>query len=221
MSKIVIIGDSHSQLFDNNINIGRGSWISNISEYFDIRWLGPKTMWRLCRDKEDFINFKNDIFYNPHPLYKSSTKCDLSDDIIISLGEIDIRCNIYKVNVNYVNVIDNMINELSIFIDNNIDYKLHFISIPPPIKESECISKNSDFPFLGSDEIRKDMTIYFNEKIKELSLSKDKGYIDIYSLYNDDGYLDIYKSDKIVHCTKNIEFENYIKNYFKINENIK
>ncbi len=41
MNKIVVIGDSHSQLFDNNIILKRGSWVNNELNIFDVRWLGP------------------------------------------------------------------------------------------------------------------------------------------------------------------------------------
>jgi len=67
MKKIVVIGDSHSQLFANNPNFKRGLWIDlGLEEMFDVRWMGPVTYWRLCRDQSEFIGFSRNILYTPY-----------------------------------------------------------------------------------------------------------------------------------------------------------
>ena len=109
-----------------------------------------------------------------------------------------------------------MIDEISKYIDININYNIHLLSIPPPIEQNKCKSINYEFPFIGSDESRRDMTYYFNYKLSELSKIKDIGFLDIHSFYSENGFLKIEKSDNIVHCVKTSEFENYIKKYFNL-----
>src|SRR6185295_8167294 len=42
VKKIIVIGDSHSQLFANNPDFKRGCWVDNdLENLFDIRWMGP------------------------------------------------------------------------------------------------------------------------------------------------------------------------------------
>jgi hypothetical protein len=217
MGKIVVIGDSHSQLFSNLPQLNRGVWSSNEFDIFDVRWLGPVTYWRLSRDGDNFINFNSDIFYTPHFGFDVTTKVNIDDDIMISLGEIDIRCNLLKNYDNYKDGIDLIINNLTKYLNRYLDYKIHLISIIPPISKEKCTSHNSELPFIGSDKDRSDMTIYFNHQLKELSDKIGFKYFDIYSLYKDkDGMLDFDKSDKIVHGLKNNELENYIKKYFNL-----
>ena len=81
--------------------------------------------------------------------------------------------------------------------------------------ENKCISPNSDLPFIGSDEYRRDATLYFNINLFYVSNKYNIGYFDLHKLYADDAnMLDFDKSDKIVHGIKTLELENYIREYF-------
>ena len=145
MKRIVVLGDSHSQLFANNPNFRRGLWIDpNLEAIFDVRWLGPVTYWRLCRDQETFINLTKPVSYTPYPGMTVTTACEYDQEVIISLGEIDIRSNILKYNpTNFVEGIDNMLDKISTFINNNKQHaKLHLLSIIPPIRSADCQSPN-------------------------------------------------------------------------------
>lgn len=214
--RVVVIGDSHSQLFDNNYKLNRGVWSSDEFDIFDVRWLGPVTYWRLCRDQNNFIDFNKDILYTPHIGMTTTTMIDKDSEIMISLGEIDIRCNIGR-QINTKDSIDKMALLIDSFLSNYYDFKINLVSIIPPIKKEDCISSNSDFPFIGSNEERLENTIYFNERLNQICDDYKFGYFDTYSLYKDnDGFLDINKSDKIVHGVKNKSLEEYIKKYFKI-----
>ena len=205
MDRIIVIGDSHSQLFDNNKSLGRGTWENENLDVFDVRWLGPVTYWRLCRDQNNFINL-NDF-------------CQPGQNVMISLGEIDIRSNILKYNQDSpIENIDYMIDKINNFIinsKNNIN--LHLISIIPPIKSSNCISINSDFPFIGTDDERRKLTEYFNKCLKKIAKKNSIGYFDIHKVYSDNkGFLDIESSDKIVHGIKTKKLETEIKKYFNL-----
>jgi len=215
--KIVVIGDSHSSLFDNNHNERkRGVWEDqSLAELFDVRWLGPLTLWRLCRDKENCIDFSKDLNYDPTGNMIVSTKLEPGQDVILVFGEIDIRCHIYN-HGNYHQVVDNMISELRTFLSvYKNDYKIHLSSIIPPMPSEKCTSPDSHFPFVGSNNYRRDVTLYFNSKLKELSQNNGMGYFDIHKMYSDENnMLEFEKSDKIVHGIKIKELEDYIKEYF-------
>lgn len=217
--KIVVIGDSHSSLFDNNHNERkRGFWEDqNLTNLFDVRWLGPLTMWRVCRDKNNCIDFSKDLRYDPTGNMIVSTQLELGQDVILVFGEIDIRCHIYNHGKdNYKQVVDNMIHELGVFLSAyKNDYKIHLCSIMPPMVSEKCTSPDSHFPFVGSNEYRSEVTMYFNSKLKELAQLNSMGYFDIYKMYADENnMLDFDKSDKIVHGIKIKELEDYIKTYF-------
>lgn len=198
MDKVIVIGDSHSLLFNE-----RGDWIDpRLNNMFDVKWLGPVTFWRFCRDKENCVNLET----------ITNGRC-----VLFSFGEIDVRCHIMNHTVTtYQDVIDNMMNELRIYLGKNSNrLDLHFMSIPPPMYKDMCTSPNEDFPFVGLDEQRSEITIYFNNKLKELSEKHNIGYFDYYKFYCDEkNMLDYKKSDTVVHVIKTKELEDYVKNYF-------
>jgi len=216
LNRTVVIGDSHSQLFSNIESLGRGVWDDPCCDIFDVRWIGPVTYFRLCRDKNDFIDFNRDIIYNSANNSTVSTRIEKGGSILLSLGEIDIRCNIHK-HGDYRVTIDKMSDEIDSYVNQYIDdFDLHLCSILPPINKNNCISENKEFPFIGTDEERRDSTIYFNEKLLGISKKYRIGYFDVYSLYkNEYNMLDIEKSDNIVHAKKTKELEKYIREYGK------
>ena len=219
MDKVVVIGDSHTSLFDNNSERNRGVWSDSLVDIFDCRWIGPVTYWRLCRDQRKFIDFDYDIRYNPMAGIQISTKIKPGQDVIINLGEIDVRCNILKQGFdNYKTVVDNMCDKIKTFITSYENkYKIHLMSISPTIYRTNFPPRTPLFPFVGTDDERKNVTLYFNDKLRYISNELDIGYFDIYDIYCDDnGMMDINKSDKIVHGMKNLDLEKYIKEYFKL-----
>lgn len=217
MDKIIVMGDSHCDLFHNDQRRKRGQWSDSFfTNLFDCRWLGPVTFWRVCRDKNKSIDFENGIRYVPSPGCDTTTEVSKEQTLILFFGEIDIRCHIGKYG-DYKNTIDDMCENMYEFLSNYKDYNIHFSSILPPMYSDKCIASNSDLPFIESDEYRSDATLYFNKKIKELCDKLNFGYFDIYPLYVDDeGMIDISKSDKIVHGIKTKDLEDYIKLYFNI-----
>jgi len=218
MKKIIVIGDSHSTLYDKNPNRNRGVWIdSNLNNVFDVRWIGPVTFWRLCRDQEKFIDFNSDIKYYAHPECPMTTKAKKGSEIIIVLGEIDVRCNILK-HKPYKKTVDEMIKKIEKFISKyNSDFNFHIQSIVPTIYRANFGTKKPLFPFVGNDEERRDVTLYFNDKLKALCKSIDIGYFDIFDIYADKKQMMTpEKSDYIVHAMKTPELEERIKEYFKL-----
>jgi hypothetical protein len=218
MDKIVAIGDSHCDIFNTHPSRKRGIGIDkNLYDFFDCRWLGPITFWRICRDRETSLDFDNGVSYNPSPGCETNSKLKEGQNVVLFFGEIDVRCHILKSD-DYKSTVDDMVLQMSEFIKKYRDrYKIHMSSILPPMRESTCSSHNSELPFVGSDSSRSEVTLYFNNKIREMCYTLSIGYFDVYAIYVDDeNMLDPDKSDGIVHATKNESLEGYIKNYFNI-----
>ena len=218
MKSVIVIGDSHSTLYDKNSARNRGVWEDgSLNNLFDVRWIGPVTFWRLCRDQRDFIDFDKNIEYTALPECKMTTKVDEGSDIMIVLGEIDVRCNILKLGFGkYKDVVDDMIDKIELFISSyGGKFNFHIQSIVPAIYRANFSPKKPLFPFVGNDKERKDVTLYFNEKLKELSEKIGIGYFDIFDIYSDkDNMMILEKSDSIVHAMKTKELEERIKEYF-------
>lgn len=215
MDKIVTIGDSHCQLFANEDRFKRGLWTdTNLENCFDVRWLGPVTFWRLCRDQKNFIDFDVDIRHYPYANMEVTTKLNDGQNIILCFGEIDIRYHILNHGENFRETIDSMINDFSSYLASyNNRFKIHICSILPPMTKFE----HEEIPFVGTDEERRDMTLYFNEKLKEVSEILNLGFFDLSPIYtNEKNMLEISKSDNIVHAIKTLELEEKIKQYFNI-----
>lgn len=216
MEKIVVIGDSHASLYSHIGTRGRGVWSDDTLNMFDVKWIGPVTYWRLCRDQKKFIDFDKDIIYSPSSC-RMTTKCEEGQNILFVLGEIDVRCNILKQGDDYRKTIDDMIVNIKEFVTSyGNKFKFHFQSILPTIYRVNFGDKVPLFPFVGNDNERRDVTIYFNEKLRKLCEEIDAGYFDIFDIYADENNMMILeKSDKIVHAMKTQELEEYIKEYFK------
>ena len=109
-------------------------------------------------------------------------RCDIrnfnikeGDTVIFCFGEIDCRCHIHKYitdEITYQNIIDNIIKNYFDAIELNIStlqIKLKNVcvyNVVPPVEKHNTI-ENPDYPYLGTDEERKQYYMYFNEKLKE------------------------------------------------------
>jgi len=156
-------------------------------------------------------------------------RCDIrnfnvknGDTIIFCLGEIDCRCHIHKhisETITYQDIIDNIVTNYFEAIKINIDVskiKLKNIcvyNVVPPIQKYNT-DENPSYPYLGSDEERRDYTLYFNKKLKEKCIENNYIFFDIYKKYVDEnGFLKKELSDGNVH----IGDGTYISNF--MNEN--
>ena len=84
-------------------------------------------------------------------------------------------------------------------------------NVVPPIQKYNT-HENPEHPYLGTDEERKQYTLYFNEKLKEKCIEKEYIFFDIYNNYIDEnGYLKKDLSDGSVHIGNGIYISNFIK----------
>lgn len=142
------------------------------------------------------------------------------DSIIFCFGEVDCRCHIYKhiTDTNtYQNIIDNIINNYFDAIQLNISVSqikfknICVYNVVPPVEKYNT-SENHDYPYLGTDEERKNYVLYFNKKIKEYCIKYNYIFFDIYDKYIDEnGFLNKDLSDGHVHIKDGIHITNFIK----------
>jgi lysophospholipase L1-like esterase len=144
------------------------------------------------------------------------------DTIIFCLGEIDCRCHIHKHItdiITYQHIINDIVNRYFKTIQLNIsilNIKLKNVcvyNIVPPIQRHNTI-ENNEFPYVGTDEERKQYVLYFNEKLKEKCIEYNYIFFDIYEKYVDEnGFLNKKLSDDNVHINNGIHINNFIKEH--------
>ena len=158
---------------------------------------------------------------------KKLDRCDIrnfyfkdGDTIIFSFGEIDCRCHVHKhitQSKTYQDVIDDIVNNYIEAIELNISVsKINFknvsvYNVVPPIQRWNTW-ENPEFPYLGTDEERKQYVLYFNKKLKEICIEKKYIFFDIYNNYTDEnGFLRKDLSDGNVHIANEIYINKFIK----------
>jgi hypothetical protein len=192
------IGDSHSH----------NGWSGIINHH-----LGPLLCYSFGKEQLNRFNINNFSIKD-------------GDTVIFCLGEIDCRCHIHK-HINKINTYQDIINNI---IDNyfeaiklniiNLQIKLKNIcvyNVVPPVQKYNTI-ENLEYPYLGSDEERKNYVLYFNKKLKEKCIKNNYIFFDIYDKYTDEnGFLKKDLSDGNVHIRDGIYITNFInKNNIKI-----
>jgi len=153
-------------------------------------------------------------------------RCDIrnfnikdGDSIIFCLGEIDCRCHIHKHitdTTTYQDIINDIVENYFEAIESNVtisQIKLKNIcvyNVVPPIQKYNTI-ESLEYPYLGTDEERKQYVLYFNKKLKEKCIEKNYLFFDIYDKYIDEnGFLRKDLSDGNVHIENGIYITNFI-----------
>ena len=157
-------------------------------------------------------------------------RCDISkfgnledgDTIIFCLGEIDCRCHVHKHisdSQTYMDIIDKLVNNYFEAIEINISVSqikfknICVYNVVPPIQKYNT-PENPEFPFMGSDEERKQYVLYFNNSLKEKCFEKGYVFFDVYDKYADEnGFLRKDLSDDNVHIRNGIYITEFINNY--------
>jgi hypothetical protein len=181
---IFIIGDSHARFNFQNLKLThKNLWIPSI------------TMHRIGRDQkllnfEPYMNDENNIF-------------------IITYGEIDCRCHLYRQieqGRNLEEICKKLVEDYFFTIKSQINkYKHIFVcSIVPPMRKCEATGQHTEFPILGTDDERVKYTKLMNSLIKELSEKNNYKFIDFYDYYSrEDGTMKFELSDTICHIRDN------------------
>lgn len=188
------IGDSHSM----------NGWTGTIQHH-----LGPVLCYSFGKEKLNRCDIRG---FNIND----------GDTIIFCFGEIDCRCHIYKHitdTITYQNIINNIIDDYFEAIELNIStsqIKLKTIcvyNVIPPVQKNITV-ENSSFPYLGTDEERKQYVLYFNEKLKEKCIEQNFLFFDVYNNYTDEnGFLRRDLSDDNVHIGNGVYISNFIRDH--------
>ena len=153
-------------------------------------------------------------------------RCDIrkfnikhGDTIIFCLGEIDCRCHIHKYVNNQISyqhiiniIVDNYFHAIELNVSiSQIKFKnVCVYNVVPPIRKYNTL-ENPQYPYLGSDEERKEYVLYFNKKLKEKCIEKRYIFFDVYVNYIDEnGYLRKDLSDGNVHISNGVYINNFI-----------
>jgi hypothetical protein len=156
-------------------------------------------------------------------------RCDIrnfnineTDTIIFCFGEIDCRCHIHKHikdTMTYQDIINNIINNYFDAIELNItisQIKLKNVcvyNVVPPVHKYNTY-ENHEYPYLGTDEERKQYVLYFNQKLKEKCIEKGYVFFDIYNKYADEnGFLIKELSDGNVHIRNGTYITEFINEH--------
>jgi len=188
------IGDSHSY----------NGWYGPIPHH-----LGPTLCYSFGKEKLNRCDIRN---FNIKD----------GDTIVFCLGEIDCRCHIHKhitETITYQDIINNIVNDYFDAIELNVSVsqlKLKNVcvyNVVPPVQKCNTL-ENPAYPYLGTDEERKQYSLYFNEKLKEKCMEKEYIFFDVYNDYADeDGFLRIDLSDGNVHIADGDYITNFIKKH--------
>jgi hypothetical protein len=199
--KIYTIGDSHSVYGFKQTEI----------PILSLHPTGPVLMYSVGRDGLDRIDIRNFI-----------TDDEPGDAIVFSFGEIDCRCQIHKyvrVGKTYKEIIEPMVGRYFETIRANVSNYKNLVTcvyniVPPVATINGMIDGwwvDTKYPLVGSDEERKEYTLYMNKCIK--NCCKEYGYIffDVYDKYiSNDGFLNKEMSEG-VHITDGRAIKEFIE----------
>jgi hypothetical protein len=188
------IGDSHSH----------NGWSGIINHH-----LGPVLCYSFGKDKLNRCDIRNYDIKD-------------GDTVVFSFGEIDCRCHVHKHvsdESTYQDIINHLVDNYFEAIDLNIvtsqiTFKnICVYNVVPPIQKYNTL-ENPEYPYLGTDEERKEYALYFNQKLKEKCIEKGYVFFDIYDKYIDEnGFLRKDLSDENVHIRNGVHISNFIQEH--------
>jgi hypothetical protein len=179
--KLHSIGDSHARCAWETIPISDDLPFSSIST----NELGSFTMARFGLEKLNLVNIKDERFH-----------VEEGDIVCFCFGEVDSRSHLSKEGnfPNYRELIDEITPRYFDAIKTNIEQFQRIIplvyNVPPPVKKEDLSWINPDLPHEGTNEERKEIVLYINNKLKEYCEKYDYIFVDVYEKYTDiDGFL--------------------------------
>jgi hypothetical protein len=162
------------------------------------------------RDKFKRLNIK-DIQY----------KVKNNDYVCFCFGEIDCRNHVNKhitKEQTYEIIINNIINLYFYAIKLNVDQfdnlNVCVYNIVPPTKGYHV--DGNPYPFLGTDDERKQYTLYFNKQLCSKCKEFNYTYFNVYDFYTDsDGFLSDQYSDGVLHIKNGIHINQVLNELMK------
>lgn len=166
---------------------------------------GAYTMARFGLEKTNLINIKNGGVKE-------------NDAVCFCFGEIDCRSHLCRPGIydSHESLIGDLVSRYFEAIKSNIVQYENLITlvfnVVPPIKFKEGIYQHPEFPHRGTDEERKQVTIFMNKKLKEYCLKFNYIFFDVYDKYcGEDGLLIPELSDGTVHIGNSKYITDFLK----------
>lgn len=196
--KLYTFGDSHSHMgwnfFIPNLEIIHGK-------------TNTYTMSRFSFEKLNLINIKKE-------------GVNEGDIVCFCFGEIDCRSHLCKPHnfVDYKGFIDDIVKNYMIAIKLNAkqytSIKILIYNIVPPYQiQSEDAYQDKEFPFIGSNEDRKTVALYMNNKLKEECNNYGYVFFDIYEKYCDiNGFMNKDLCTDKVHIKNGVYIKEFLNN---------
>lgn len=200
--KLFTFGDSHATCGMWHLDLQSIGYIDSIRPGL----MGPVTMSKVAFDK-DVLN-----------IAKQNYGIKSGDIIAYSFGEIDCRIHLVR-NKNYpmfrdiVDVLVPRYMESLKWASGPFEpITTMVLNIVPPIKNENVEHHNPYHPHLGTDQQRKEVVLYVNNKLKEYCQNYGFIFIDIYDKYaTDDGFINP-EFSKDVHIENPIYMTEFFKN---------
>jgi hypothetical protein len=197
MKTIHTFGDSHCSHGWDKVNI------PNVK--INIHYLGGRLMYTFGENKFLILNI-SDKNYNVKE----------TDYVCFCFGEIDCRCHLDKYKEDYFCVIErlvkNYIDAITINIEQFKEVTPIIYNVLPTFKIlNTSITKENQYPHLGTNEERKKYTIYMNSCLKKKCQEFGYIYFDVYNQYcSNDGFLKKELSNN-VHIDDPVFLEEFIR----------
>jgi len=142
------------------------------------------------------------------------------DSIIFCFGEIDCRCHIHKhisSEKTYQHIINDIVNDYFEAIELNVQVSgikfknVCVYNVVPPV-EKHNTHENPEYPYLGTDQERKQYVLYFNKKLESKCFEKKYVFFDVYNNYADEnGFLRKDYSDGNVHISNGVYISDFLE----------
>jgi hypothetical protein len=142
------------------------------------------------------------------------------DTVIFSFGEIDCRCHVYKhvtpetparaivdsITTSYLSAIRDVGRAQP-------GVRICIYNVVPAVQRHTS-AENREYPFLGTDEQRREFTLLFNEFLAAKCAGHGFTFIDVYARYtNAEGYINRAYSDGHVHIRDPVFIREYLVNH--------
>lgn len=183
LNSVIVVGDSHVNFFSGNENISftpfyyrsrkdnfkTKIYINNCSDrldHFSTLHLGPCLAYSVCRDQSSTLVKEKLLFLFDKEIIARGAK------VLFSFGEIDIRVHTIKQAIKQQKsyseiceeIVTSYLNQLLEF-RNKYDIQVYCWTPPPSQNESLCF--NEEFPAYGTEIERNEVTLVFEETLKE------------------------------------------------------
>lgn len=180
----IVIGDSHTIFFAGYDGVYYEESINDINLCpqqnnlpFSTIYIGSCLAYT-CMKPDSHVNFYSKLQYLKEQFIKPEA------NIILSLGEIDIRSHVFKQqalqNKDYRLIIDDILSNYQKLIISLHNEGYHVFCWGPVGTQKDSLAYNPIYPRHGSEKERNEATLYFNEQLSSVCQKEGAGFLSIF-----------------------------------------